>query len=137
MLNQELIRTRAQEITDSIIRLRRIGAIPLERFLVEQDMRDVACYRLQIAVEAALQLCYHVCAKQLRQVPEEYAQCFSLLEEAGIIPKELSVSLQKAARFRNLLVHMYWKIEYHLVHRLLQECLDDLESFTRCIVALL
>lgn len=137
MLNQELIRTRSQEITDSVARLRMINALPLDRFLAEQDTMDIACYRLQVAIEAALQLCYHVCAKQLRQVPEEYAQCFALLESAGIIPKELSGNLQKAARLRNLLVHMYWKIEYHLVHRMIQESLDDLEDFVRCIVALL
>lgn len=137
MLNQELVRSRAQEITDSVARLRKIGAMPLENFLADQDTKDLACYRLQVAIEAALQLCYHVCAKQLRQVPEEYAQCFALLEKAGTIPGELSASLQKAARFRNLLVHMYWKVEYHLVHKLLEECLDDLESFARCVVALL
>lgn len=137
MLNQELIRSRAQEITESVARLREIGAIPLDQFLAQQDTMDIACYRLQVAIEAALQLCYHVCAKQLHRVPEEYAQCFSMLEEAGIIPPELSASLQKAARFRNLLVHMYWKIEYRLVHRLIHESIDDLESFTRRIVALL
>lgn len=137
MLNQDLIRSRAQEISESVTRLREIGAIPVDQFLARQDTMDIACYRLQVAIEAALQLCYHVCAKQLHRVPEEYAQCFAMLEEAGIIPHELSASLQKAARFRNLLVHMYWKIEYRLVHGLILESIDDLESFARRIVALL
>ena len=137
MFNQELIRSRAQEIADSVARLRRINALPLERFLADQDALEIACYRLQVAIEAALQLCYHVCAKQLRQVPEEYAQCFSLLESAGLIPAELSASLQRASRFRNLLVHMYWKIDYQMVYSTLQESLDDLETFAGRIVALL
>lgn len=137
MLNPDLIRTRCQEITDSVARLRQIEQMPAEQFLADQDTLDIACHRLQIGIEAALQLCYHVCAKRLHQVPEEYAQCFSLLESAGIIPADLSVNLQKAARFRNLLVHMYWKIEYRLVHQLIRESLDDLEAFVRCVIALL
>ncbi|MFZ5776512.1 MAG: type VII toxin-antitoxin system HepT family RNase toxin [Thermodesulfobacteriota bacterium] len=136
MLNQDLVRARALEITGSVARLRAIAALPLSGFLADQDTLDIACYRLQVAIEAALQLCYHVCAKELRQVPEEYAQCFSLLDAAGIIPAELSENLQKAARFRNLLVHLYWKIEYRLVHEVLQGSLDDLEAFARHIVSL-
>ncbi len=137
MLNQELVRTRAQEISDSVARLRLIETLPLQAFLADQDTLDIACYRLQVAIEASLQLCYHVCAKQLRQVPEEYAQCFALLESAGVIPAELSTNLQKAARCRNLLVHMYWKIDYHLVHQVIRESLNDLEGFARCIVMVL
>jgi uncharacterized protein YutE (UPF0331/DUF86 family) len=53
-----------------------------------------------------------------------------------LIPAELSASLQRASRFRNLLVHMYWKIDYQIVYRTLQESLDDLETFAGCIVAL-
>ena len=69
----------------------------------------IASYRLLIAIEAALNLCYHVAAKRLKKVPEEYAECFAILSDAGIIPVDLSERLQKTARFRNLLVHMYWK----------------------------
>ena len=73
-----------------------------ETFLSNQDIRDVACYRLLIAIEAALALCFHVSAKRLHQVPEEYAGCFATLEQAGLIPTDLSSRLQQMARFRNL-----------------------------------
>jgi uncharacterized protein YutE (UPF0331/DUF86 family) len=41
------------------------------------------------------------------------------------------------ARFRNMLVHMYWKIEYEIVFDILQENLDDLRQFSGAITALL
>jgi hypothetical protein len=37
-----------------------------ENFLVDADTKDIACYRLLIAIAAALALCYHVSARQLR-----------------------------------------------------------------------
>ena len=82
MLDADLIRSRCRDITDSVERLLRIKTVPLNIFLEDQDQLDIACYRLQTAIEAALGLCYHIAAKQLRQVPEEYAQCFVLLEQA-------------------------------------------------------
>lgn len=57
-----------------------------EAFLQDQDSKDIASYRLLIAIEAALSLCYHISAKQLKKAPESYADCFQLISEAGLIP---------------------------------------------------
>jgi hypothetical protein len=45
-LNPELIRTRCQEIEESLGRLERIKAVPREDFLKDRDLQDIACYRL-------------------------------------------------------------------------------------------
>ena len=63
--------------------------------------------------------------------------CFAILAEAKIIPKDLSESLPKMARFRNLLVHMYWKVDYNTLYELIQGNLKDLRHFSEAIVALL
>jgi len=136
-LNPELIRTRCQEIEESLGRLERIKAVPREDFLKDRDLQDIACYRLLVAIEAALGLCYHVSAKQLKKVPEEYAECFAILSDAQIIPKDLSEKLQRMARFRNLLVHMYWKLEVDPLLDLIRTHLQDLRRFSEAIVALL
>jgi uncharacterized protein YutE (UPF0331/DUF86 family) len=137
ILNQDLIRTRCQEIEDSLARLEKIKITPKEKFLRDRDLQDIACYRLLVAIEAALGLCFHVAAKRLKKVPEEYAECFAILADAGIIPRELSESLQRMARFRNLLVHMYWKVDYGTLYEVLQNNLKDFRLFSEAIVALL
>lgn len=136
-LNPELIRTRCQEIEQSLDRLEAIGTTTREAFLANQDQQDIASYRLLVAIEAALALCYHVSAKRLKKVPDEYAQCFAILESAGIIPGDLSGRLQQTARFRNLLVHMYWKIDYGIVYEILRSSINDLRSFSRIVAGLL
>ena len=135
-LNQELILARCQEINESLERLASIKSVPLETFLVDRDLQDVASYRLLVAIEAALGLCYHVSAKRLKKVPEEYAECFAILAKAGLIPAELSEQLQKTARFRNLLVHMYWKVDYKTVYEIIHGNLDDLRKFSQIIAGL-
>ena len=55
-LNPELIRTRCQEIEESLGRLEKIKAVKKEDFLKDRDLQDIACYRLLVAIEAALGL---------------------------------------------------------------------------------
>lgn len=136
-LNPDLVRARCTEIEESVSRLERFRGLSREQFFADQDTLDLACYRLLVAIEAALALCYHVSAKRLRKVPEEYAECFEMLRDAGILPAELAGRLQQMARFRNLLVHMYWKIDYGQVFDVLHQNLDDLRAFAVAVLRLL
>lgn len=136
-LNPDLIRSRCAEIEDSLNRLEAFRSVRREEFVANRDMLDIACYRLLTAMEAALALCFHVSAKHLRQVPEEYAECFEVLQQAGILPADLAERLQHMARFRNLLVHVYWKVDYEQVYDLIQDRLADLRAFSAAITQLL
>jgi uncharacterized protein YutE (UPF0331/DUF86 family) len=136
-VNPDVVRTRCAEIEDSVQRLERFGQLSLEDFLANLDSQDAVSYRLLVAIEAALALCYHVSARTAQKAPEDYAACFGGLSEAGIIAADLAGRLQRMARFRNLLVHGYWKIDYSRVHAILQEDLADLRAFASAMAALL
>jgi uncharacterized protein YutE (UPF0331/DUF86 family) len=136
-LNSELIKKCCQEISDSLVRLEKIKNLSREEFLKNRDIQDIASYRLLVAIEAALNLCYHVSAKKLKKAPDEYAECFGILGEAEIIPEELAEELKKMARFRNMLVHMYWKIDYDIIFDILRDKLDQLKQFSAAVAALL
>ncbi|PTL36643.1 hypothetical protein CLG94_02890 [Candidatus Methylomirabilis limnetica] len=136
-LNADLVRARCAEIEESVSRLERFKTLPRDAFLGDQDTLDLACYRLLVAMEAALALCYHVSAKRLRKVPEDYAQCFGILQEAAIIPSELAARLQWMARFRNLLVHMYWKVDYGVVYDVIRDNLEDLRALSAAVARLI
>lgn len=136
-LNVDLIQARFEDIEQSLKRLRQVQELSRAQFLADQDTLDVTCYRLLVAIEASLQICFHVSAQRLQHVPEAYADCFVLLEEAGIISQDLSQNLQQMARFRNMLVRVYWDVDYDLVYDFLQNDLDDLRAFVRAVGALL
>lgn len=136
-LNHDLVRNRCSEITDSLARLEKIGLLSKEAFLQDQDTKDIASYRLLIAIEAALSLCYHISSKRLQKVPESYADCFQLLGDADLIPGDLSTNLQKMARFRNLLVHVYWDVDEEALFTVIKSHLGDLRKFCAAVVLLL
>jgi|SRR3990172_3385776 len=136
-LDADVVRGRCNEIEQALDRLARIRAGGRAAFLEDPDAKDIACYRLLLAIEAALALCYHVSARQLRRVPDDYAGCFAGLSQAGLIPADLSSRLQQMARFRNLLVHVYWEVDYGRVFDVLETDVDDLRAFSRAIASLL
>jgi uncharacterized protein YutE (UPF0331/DUF86 family) len=136
-LDADVIRGRCGEIAQSVTRLRQLGTMDREAFLGNADAQDIACYRLLVAIEAALALCFHVSARRLQTAPEDYAGCFVTLERAGVIGSQLSTRLQRMARFRNLLVHVYWTIDYGRVYDSVHADLNDLEEFSRVVTALL
>mgnify|MGYP001092493766 CR=1 FL=1 len=136
-LNPDLVRARCADIEDAVARLERFGAMPVEDFRANHDLTDAACYRLLVAIEAALGLCYHVSAKHLRKVPEQFAECFRTLSEAGVVPGDLAERLQAMARFRNVLVHLYAKVDTARVHEIIRHDLGDLQAFASAIARLL
>ncbi len=135
-LDADVLRGRSTEIEQALDRLMRIRDGGRSAFLADADAQDIASYRLLVAIEAALALCYHVLARRLTRVPEDYAGCFSGLADAGLIAPGLSVRLQQKARFRNLLVHVYWHVDYNRVFDVLENDLEDLRMFSRAIAAL-
>ena len=42
-LNQALVRSRCQDIEDSLHRLEKIRMIPIDEFLMDRDSQDIAC----------------------------------------------------------------------------------------------
>ena len=69
-------------------RQEKIRAVKKEAFLKDRDLEGIACYRLLVSSQAALGLCYHVSAKQLKKMPEDYAECFAILSDGRMIPKD-------------------------------------------------
>ena len=56
-LNPDLVRTRCQEIEDSLARLDKIrNGLSRDQFLNDRDAQDISSYRLLVAIEAALGL---------------------------------------------------------------------------------
>jgi uncharacterized protein YutE (UPF0331/DUF86 family) len=136
-LNTDLVRSRCADIEDAVVRLQRFGAMSVDEFVANPESVDAACYRLLVGVEAAIALCYHISAVHLRQVPEQYAACFDTLRVAGIVSDDLAGRLKAMARFRNLLVHMYKRVEPAAVHDILRNSLPDLRAFAAAVVRLI
>ncbi len=128
--NIDKINNKIRDIEESLNRLSKFNDVSLSEFLGNRDLQDIASFRLIVATEAAIDICLHIVSKILHSVPDDYAGCFRSLGEKGLISDDLSQGLVKMARFRNLLVHQYWDIDYAQVYSIITgSSLDTLKSF--------
>ena len=136
-LNEELVKTRAQEIRENLGKIRGYASLPEDEFWADERNLYTVMHLLLMSIEATAALCSHILARLARRAPASYVECFEALRGLDLIDDELAGDLVQMARFRNLLVHRYWQIEPKLVLRYAQENLGDFEAFLAAVSQLL
>lgn len=94
---------------------------------------DATKHRMQIAVEIVINLAEHIVAGLNLGKPEFAKELFPLLLEVKIIENELSEKLGKAVGLRNILVHMYRKVNLDTLADSATVGLNDLRDFAKAI----
>lgn len=128
-LNLSLIKRKIGEIRQAIKELRALISVGKEEFLLDSNMIDASKYKLIVAIEASIAICNHIVARLGGRTPESYSDCFIILSEANILSKRLAEKLANMAKFRNLLVHIYWQVDNEKIYEFINKDLKDLEYF--------
>ena len=128
-LKLDRIRELAASIRRAVHELRSLGSVPEADFLADSKAVNSAKYLLIVACEACIDICNHIAARRGGRAPEDYPDCFQVLREMKVIGDGLAVRLTRMVRFRNLLVHLYWKVDDARVYRTIREDLGDFESY--------
>lgn len=128
-LNINLITERISDIKKALEIISKIAATNKESFLKDEIMMSAAKYQLILAIEAAQNICNHLAARVARTAPASYADCFSILAENQIISDKLAPKLASMAKFRNLLVHQYGKIDNAIIYQIIKNDTVDLQNY--------
>jgi uncharacterized protein YutE (UPF0331/DUF86 family) len=128
-INIERIKQFVGEVKESLYILR--GYIPRGK---EQILRDSTIlgsikYNLIVAIQGCIDICNHIVAKKGGRAPQDYGDCFKLMAELGILEESISNQLAQMAKFRNLLIHLYWQVDNERIYEILVKNLDDIEHF--------
>jgi uncharacterized protein YutE (UPF0331/DUF86 family)/predicted nucleotidyltransferase len=120
-------------ISDDLQALREKAQVPKGVYTSSRDIQAIVERRLQTATESALNIGNHLIARLGLRAPQDYADVFRILGEARVLPWELAEEMMDMARFRNLLVHVYWEIDQARVYDGLPARLATLEAFAQTI----
>jgi uncharacterized protein YutE (UPF0331/DUF86 family) len=101
-----------------------LQSVPEERWVVERG--------LHLCTQNLLDVATHIAASAGRDVPD-YASAIDQLADLGVLPAEFAARLRPVAGFRNVIVHGYLEVDLEIVHRLLNERLDDFAEFARFV----
>ena len=127
--NQERMTQLISQLRTALDRLRSLQSLSKEAFLQDPHKVGSAKYHFIVAIEAAIDLGNHLIAQNGYRAPNDYADTFQVLGEAGIISGDFVPILKQMARFRNRLVHLYWEVDDGTVYEILQTHLPDFKKY--------
>lgn len=105
-----------------------------ETLATDLDAQDIVTLNLTRAVQLSVDIAAHLIASREIPAPDTMGQAFDALAEAGLIPHELARRLKKAVGFRNLAVHDYCAINWHIVHAICRHSLEDFREFAVAVL---
>ena len=134
MVSIEKIAQKFLQLDEYLGILRSILKTSVEAFLKDKIVIGSAKYYLQVSIECCLDVANHIIASEHLRAPKDYADSFMVIEEEGIVARELGQRLRQMAKFRNRLVHLYGEIDDAYVYEFMKEDLKDIEEFKSIII---
>lgn len=108
-------------------------SLKLEDLQRDFTLRGAVERYMELALECALDIGAMIISIERLRRPGKYREIIEILGKKKILPKEFADKFAPAAGFRNILVHGYAEIDIKELYNHLQNDLDDLDKFARCV----
>ncbi|MGB9613603.1 MAG: type VII toxin-antitoxin system HepT family RNase toxin, partial [Candidatus Margulisiibacteriota bacterium] len=118
-------------IEDDLKKLKEKSDLSLEQYLQDEDSQDVVERRFQTSIESCINIGNHLISQLDLKMPEDYASVFYRLTSAKVIDRRLADEMADLARFRNALVHLYWRIDHKDVYRKMKKRISIIKRFLK------
>lgn len=98
-------------------------------FRSDQFLHNAVQHILEVMVEICVDIGNHIIADSGWPIPSSNREIFETLEQNKVIPKEMLEMAKKMVGFRNIVVHMYEKVDLEEVYAIYKRHLKDFEKF--------
>ena len=132
-LENDALRRLFDELDRALEKLRDLSKLSERKLLDHYASIDAAKYNFIVAIGAGVDICNRIIAKENFGYPQEYAEVIKIMEERKVFNEDLATHWKEMVKFRNLLVHLYWKVENEKLYDYLRNNLGDFEVFKSAI----
>lgn len=108
-----------------------------QEFLRNRDKQGMVLFALLEAMQLCIDLGSHIISEKGWRKPETYRDVFRVLWENSLIDESLRDQLHDLAGFRNVVVHLYGKLDLDRVYTTLQSGLEGITQFAKVVERLL
>ena len=133
MVDRAAIEDRLARIEEELALLERVRDGDRERYLANRSLKRETERALEVSIQACIDVGTHLVAAWGLPPPEDHGDVFERLADASL-DRDLAERMKAAAAQRNLLLHLYMRIDHARTWEKLGE-LDDLCSFARWALA--
>ena len=136
MVDRNLILRKLAQLQEYLGQVREFEMIGLREYAGDWKVQRIVERTLQMMIELCVDVSNHIIADKKLRVPESYADTFKVLQEAGLIDESLQLVMDKMAKFRNVIVHHYDKVDESIVLTVLRKHLNDFVVFIDAVVTI-
>jgi uncharacterized protein YutE (UPF0331/DUF86 family) len=133
LVDKLLIGRKLSQVDTYLGQIKEFSKISSKAYKGDWKAQRIVERTLQILVEQCIDIANHIISDEGLRLPAGYADAFQVLMENAIIDKKLFRTMEKMAKFRNVVVHQYEKIDPAIVVSILHRHLGDFEKFRKAI----
>ena len=137
MVDKILILRKLAELEEYLGQVKEYADMTAGRYSRDWKAQRVVERTLQMMIETCADVAGHIISDKGYRVPATYADTFRVLHENGLLDKELFETMEKMAKFRNIIVHHYDKVDAEVVAGILKKDLKDFSAYRDAIINIL
>ena len=134
MVDKALVLRKLSELEEYLNQIREYSNIAVSDYSKGWKTQRIVERTLQMVIETCVDIAGHIISDQGYRIPKSYADAFRVLHEENILDTKLFDTMEKIAKFRNIVVHHYDKVDPEIVVTILRKHLDDFLSYKDAII---
>ena len=134
MVDEALILRKLAELDQYNSQLKEYENTTANQYSDDWKIQRIIERTLQMMIETCVDIAGHLIADKRFRIPKSYADTFKVLLEEKILDSKLSAVMEKIAKFRNIVVHHYDKVDAEIVTAILKNDLVDFISYKEAII---
>lgn len=137
MVDETMILRKLSDIDEYHRQVKEYTDLSVAQYSGDWKIQRIIERTLQMMIESCVDIAGHIISDKGWRAPKSYADAFKILHESGVISGSSFQALEKMAKFRNIVVHDYDKIDAEIVVSILKRNLDDFTDYRDAIINLL
>ena len=137
MVDETLILRKLSELDEYFKQIKEYKKITVAKYTGDWKIQRIIERTLQMMLETCLDISGHIISDKGYRIPKSYGDTFRVLYEEKILNSKQVSALEKMAKFRNIVVHHYDKVDAEIVIGILRKHLVDFINFRDVIISFL
>jgi uncharacterized protein YutE (UPF0331/DUF86 family) len=137
VVDRNLILRKLAELEEYLGQVKEYAPMTVDRYSEDWKAQRVVERTLQMMVEICVDIAGHIISDKGYRVPATYADTFRVLHENGLLNKGLFETMERMAKFRNIIIHHYDKVDTQIIIGILKKDLKDFSAYKDAIINIL
>jgi uncharacterized protein YutE (UPF0331/DUF86 family) len=136
-MNKQDVQINFDTIDDNLEKLNTLSSLSRDEFMADFVYLDATVRRLQTSIEALVDISRYVIRSLGLPSADSYRQVPVVLADAGYLDQTSTAIYDKMVRFRNLVVHHYYRVDPEDIYNILTENLSDLQNWRTTLLEII